>query len=271
MSEQQANRVKIKRHRSPNYPAISLKKAVTLAVGLYEDYKRSDIPVALAHKRWGYKEHGSAGNQVVAALHAFGLIQTKGTGKDRKMAVSDAMYRIAGNANDQQELIQSAALKPSIHRELWNKYDGNLPPDDLLRHYLQFDREPAFNEDAVGSFIAQFRETIGFAKLQKGDIIGGGEDEPTVESGPPQGDQHEEKVQSPQIKVRRVKPKDGQQEAVFPLDEGEAVLQWPSHLSADSFEDFKNWVNLIVNKVKRSVDSGTSKPAAADDDNPIDC
>lgn len=45
----------------------------------------------------------------------------------------------------------------------------------------------------------------------------------------------------------------GMKEAVFPLDEGQAVVQWPDRLSPESFEDFENWLHIVIRKAKRSI------------------
>jgi hypothetical protein len=61
-------------------------------------------------------------------------------------------------------LLQISALSPTLHAELWNKYKAEgLPPNDVIRHYLVFERN--FNPDSVDGFIAQFRDTIAYAKL----------------------------------------------------------------------------------------------------------
>jgi hypothetical protein len=39
----------------------------------------------------------------------------------------------------------------------------------------------------------------------------------------------------------------------FVLSEGSVTIQWPSALSPDSFEDFKDWLQLLERRVKRSV------------------
>lgn len=39
----------------------------------------------------------------------------------------------------------------------------------------------------------------------------------------------------------------------FSLDEGQVVIQWPSKMSQESFEDFKAWLDIITRKAKRSV------------------
>ena len=58
-------------------------------------------------------------------------------------------------------------------------------------------------------------------------------------------------------------------QAVFPLEEGEALLQMPDRFSEESFEDFKAWIDLLLNKAKRTIskspdpndDSEKTKPA----------
>lgn len=40
---------------------------------------------------------------------------------------------------------------------------------------------------------------------------------------------------------------------VFTLVEGDATLQWPSEMSAESFADFKDWLDLIRRKAERAV------------------
>lgn len=44
----------------------------------------------------------------------------------------------------------------------------------------------------------------------------------------------------------------GQKQDVFSLDEGPAVIQWPANMSAESFEDFQDWLKLLVKKVGRA-------------------
>ena len=39
----------------------------------------------------------------------------------------------------------------------------------------------------------------------------------------------------------------------FSLDEGLAMLQWPAGMSAESAQEFDDWLALIRKKVKRSV------------------
>jgi hypothetical protein len=44
----------------------------------------------------------------------------------------------------------------------------------------------------------------------------------------------------------------GFKQDVFSLDEGQVVIQWPADMSAESFEDFQDWLKLLVKKVGRA-------------------
>ncbi len=49
-------------------------------------------------------------------------------------------------------------------------------------------------------------------------------------------------------------PQPGNKQDVFSLDEGQVILQWPSKMSHASFEDFKDWIDLQLRKIGRSVE-----------------
>lgn len=45
----------------------------------------------------------------------------------------------------------------------------------------------------------------------------------------------------------------GMKQDTFTLDEGPVVLQWPATMSATSYEDFNDWIELQMRKIKRSI------------------
>lgn len=47
--------------------------------------------------------------------------------------------------------------------------------------------------------------------------------------------------------------KAGTKQDVFSLDEGQVVLQWPDGMSKNSFDDFKDWIDLQLRKIGRSI------------------
>ncbi|MDD4052162.1 MAG: hypothetical protein PHR28_09740 [candidate division Zixibacteria bacterium] len=158
------------RHRSPNYPSMNLGKALEKAKELYDIYKVNSVPEGTAHETWGNSRFGSQGLLCVAALKAFGLIQVDGSGKGRRVVISEQARRILLDADDREELLKQAALLPPLHKELWDYYEGFLPKNDAdLRKYLLLEKN--FNEQSVDYFIAQFRATIALTKLESGNKL----------------------------------------------------------------------------------------------------
>lgn len=186
--------VKRTKHRSPNYPAIGLRKAVERAKELYDKHKRHDVPVAVAHKLWGYKANSGLANQVVGAMKAFGLIEVDGEGDGRKVRLSDRGCRIILGSNDSVGLLRQSAVMPAIYKELWKKFEpkGGIPDDDLLRHHLVWDRtEGTFNPEYVDNFIAIFKDSLRYAGMQVAGII------PKAETTPE--NEIEEQDHSPEV------------------------------------------------------------------------
>jgi len=237
------------RHRSPNYPFIGLEKAIERTRQIYDQDRRHEVPMKVAcEQRWEYKPGGSQADQTIAALKAYGLIDVNGNGNSRTIRVSDRAYRILLNATDASERIKDAALSPAINGELWQKYgtDG-LPTNDLIRHYLIFERH--FNEDIVDSFIANFRETISFAKLDssdkiRADVLSGLDNEPNPsdEGGGKmiqdagQGQQRQNQPPPP--------PLVGQKD--FPLylsNNKRAILYVPATMTAKDYELLKRQID----------------------------
>ena len=133
--------------------------------------------------------------------------------------------------------------------------------------YLVREREDGeFNKLHVDSFIQQFRETLAFsgltgsdkivdedpgnlanstestgAKPTPPDILNGMFDNLFQKQTPARTMQA---VQQPQPETKR---------EVFTLAEGDVMVQWPARLSASSFQDLEDHLNLILRKVKRSV------------------
>ncbi len=159
--------VKKSRQRSPNYPAISLEKALERAQAIKDQAGRHGMPITVAFAAWNYKQ--AAGDQTVAALKSFGLIEVEGVKEKRQLKLTEAAWRILGNAPDRQELLKVAALRPEIHKKIWEKYEGGAVSDAILSDYLKWDLH--FNGAFINSFIAQFRSTIAFANVNSSDTV----------------------------------------------------------------------------------------------------
>ena len=164
---------KAARLRSPSYPGIDLESAIKRAQEFYDQEKRNAANAEIAVKHWGFKPTSGGGFVVIAALKAFGLVSDTGSGKSRKIQLTDLALRIIldkrPDSPERDSAIKQAALMPKIHASLWTKYRSNLPSDENLKHELIFERK--FNENTVGDFIKEYRDTIKFAKLADSDSI----------------------------------------------------------------------------------------------------
>ena len=186
--------------RSPSYPGINLETAVQRARQLYVKERQHPTSVETIASHWGYRSLNGPGAVTLAALKKFGLASYEGSGEGRRAALTDLAVDILENPSilARQAATQRAALSPSIHRELWERY-GASPPSDLnLRWELTRDR--GFTETGAAEFIPEYRETIDFAQLadsgtallQDHDDAEDGEEEEEEEAPPPPARQQKE-------------------------------------------------------------------------------
>jgi hypothetical protein len=165
-------KLEVTRHRSPNYPAINLEKAVARAEDLYKAFKRNAVPAAVAQEKWGYKAGSGLGRQTVAALKAFGVIDTQGSGDDQHIKISEEAFdAIILNGPRKQQILRAMALKPPVHAKIWAKYEADGLPEDTsaVRYFLIKDLD--FNEASVDAFVEQFKATLAYAKINAGDSL----------------------------------------------------------------------------------------------------
>lgn len=260
-------------HRSPSFPSIDLKAAIERARTFYQHEKRLPANVAVAAKHWGYSPQSSGGKLVLAALLSFGLMEDKGSGDQRQVKLTDLALRILLDERpgslERREALQRAAFMPKIHSELFTKWSESLPSDPNLRHYLLIDKK--FNENSVEDFIKELRSTADFAGIYaasspESDSLEERQEEIEPEESPqtgavtagitarPAGSQSGAPATSPTPAVPT--PAANVRQDTFSLDEGLVVLQWPTQLSKTSFEDLKDWMELQLRKISRSVQSG---------------
>lgn len=161
---------KSKRQRSPSYPGIGLEAALDRAKALYQEEGRNAAPTDAILQHWGYSAKSGPGLVTLAALKRFGLLTTEGAGKARLSKLARSI--ILDERDDSPErdtAIKKAALMPGIHRELWDKYQGQLPSNATLRHFLRL--EKGFTDGAADELIRQFRDTVSFAQLSESDEL----------------------------------------------------------------------------------------------------
>ena len=221
--------------RSPSFPFISLREAVDRARKFYEAEQRNAARPETAAAHWGYSPKSSGGKQTIAALRAFGLLEG-----DTLVKLSGRALRILlnerGPSGEWERLLQQAALLPPLHHLLWDRYKADLPSAQTLRVYLIMDKE--FNENSVDDFLAEYKETLEFARLRVPEGA-----KPLAEPAP---------VPSPPPPSRTEEPTDIDP-VVFPLLHGNAVeFKIRQKISPEEVDDlrvmFEIWLRKIVER-----------------------
>lgn len=164
------NKFRIIQGRSPAYPFVDLEKAVERA-GQIRDAGavRQSMPPETFYNIWKIGAQSSGARQTMAALNHFGLVDYIGRGKIRKVKLSDLGLKIVLDKTlqspERKAALHDAALNPTIHRELYDKYGSILPHKAVLVTYLT--RDCGYNESAAEALIDQYKATLAYSGLDK--------------------------------------------------------------------------------------------------------
>jgi len=153
------------RHRSPNYPTVGLREAVTRVRKLYEADGKAGAPSELAAVHIGFaKPHGQA-MSVLAALKKFGLLsEVNGRWVPSQRAIE--ILNLPETDERRQRSLRDAALSPEIYRQLVEAHkDTGWPKNDVLESELVTYRN--FNPNSVGEFVKELRDSLEFAGLSE--------------------------------------------------------------------------------------------------------
>jgi hypothetical protein len=155
--------------RSPSFPAINLETAIRRARELYDRERQRPTAVTIIVRHWGYKSMSGPASLSLAALKKFGLLADEGRGEERRGRLTDLAVDIVENPDAAKRISATklAALLPSMHRELWEKYRDSLPTDANLRWELV--RHRGFTEGGAEDLIREYKQTVAFAELTADD------------------------------------------------------------------------------------------------------
>ncbi len=177
--------IKKPRDRSPSFPAISLKAAILRLEQFEGKFGRHPAPYQKAAIAWGVKENSSQSNQFLAALKAYGLLEYRGSGKDRLAEISDVgrTYLRAQQDHIKRQILREAALKPKQFAKFWPEWKNDRPIDEICLDKLIL--ENGFNDNAAPTFLRVYDETMAYAGLTESDKAPGvDEDEEDAATAP---------------------------------------------------------------------------------------
>lgn len=196
------------------------------------------------------------------------MAATEGSGSSRKAGLSkDGLAIILDDDPDSTErrnLIKKAALKPTIHAELWRRYEGLLPSDATLRTYLTRDR--SFSRSGADELIREFKSTIEFAKLLESDSVG----DAAEDEGKTSHDTGIQFAEDPKMTTATEKPSAGFEPPPpkapdlrmyrLPLvqGDGDAILQLPIPISAASYRQIIAFLEVMKPGIIKKDDEAPS-------------
>lgn len=273
--------------RGPAYPFISLEQAVNLARELYEYTKRTPANLnAVLKEKWDYSPTSSSATKIIAAMKYFGLIELgQANDKSDTVRITDRAYRILVDTIESPErkrALKDAFLSPKAYKMCWDQWGEDMPPS--ARSTLIFNE--GFIDSTVDAFLTNYRKSMQFAGLDRGEVeekqpdggaLGvngdqkGGADiaKPIQSVGAPPPAAPPAPTPAPTAAPAFVpglaKKGAGMRQEVFALAEGDVTIQWPERLSAESLEDFTDWLRILERKIKRASQPQQQRPVDGGD------
>ncbi len=225
------------KQRSPNFPVISLKQAVEKVTAIFNKEQLAPAQRLAVLKHMGYSSENGASRMVLSALKKFDLIN-----EDRGSILLTENAKnivVITDENDERRInsLKNCALSPEIYRKLWEKYQATgLPSDESLRAELIL--SSGFNAKAVNSFIADFRETLEFAKIKTGDLVSNkGQSSDGNPPKTPLRTEHKPSSQEGIVKEYLI-PRKGDKLA---------VIQIEKPFSKDDYDNIMKWLEFFGN------------------------
>lgn len=256
--ESEAEREKRKIHRSPSYPVFDLKEAIEKLADVYKAEKRSATTPDVVASHLGYGQAKGPGGRAVSALRQFGLLEDS----NGKCRISDLGYTLIqydrGSAEWKSAVMQASRF-PALFSELVEAYPHSLPSDATLRNDLL---HKGFNPSVITEVVSIFRSTMSLV-AQEGAVYNGAGDESPMKTAAERVEVNDAGVGSVAARPRTMA--EAQQMAggalirnevrqdIFSLSEGPVTIQWPASLSAESYEDVADWLEIVKRKIGRSV------------------
>lgn len=233
------DRKKQRSPRSPNYPSMGLNSAIGRLRDLYDRDGRAAVDNDVAVKALGYGSVSGAAQQTISTLTQFGLIERAGK---QKIKISDLGLDILmpKSPDDRKRALKESAGCPAIFHELEEEYPTGLPSDEALIANL-IRRETPFKRESAARLIKSFRETQELIKTSDNEAID--KPIPIAVEVRNNASQH-----NPTTEIKENSKTD-----VFALEKDKAVFSWPQEITENDYEDIIAWMDILKNKIKRSI------------------
>lgn len=171
------------RMRSPAYPFFGLGEAIKRAQMVWDAQRKNDGHVDSVIHAMGYNGANGASLRAIGAMNHYGMFEESGAKGNRRIRLSELAQDILHLPEDDGKRVAAlrvSALSPTIHRILWDRYQQNLPKDDVIKGFLV--RERNYSPEAAADVIRNYRDAFLISKL--GDVTDSKLDGAETESAP---------------------------------------------------------------------------------------
>ena len=152
-----------KKERSPNFPFITLSKALERARTVYSATKRYDARLADMANALGTGVKSSGTLQTLSAMISYGLLEDNGSGDTRKFKISELGFKALedNRPGAKETALAEAALKPKLIAEYFALWGDDRPIDSISVSELRMER--GFTEDGAKAFLRVYDDAIRYA------------------------------------------------------------------------------------------------------------
>ncbi len=203
------------RMRSPNFPSLSLEEAVNFARVIWDKNRKALIPREAAAKDLGYTGLTGRSMTVLGALNQYGLVEVTAKGQTRVTQTAEEIF-IGFPEEVKRGAVSKAGRAPTLFREIYDKYDGDVPGENAIRSFLF---QKGFTNDGVEKALKSFNATNRFVEIYGDSESYRHDDEAAPELAPEMQSQEREPMQSqPQSRIPTQQPDPALFWAGGPLD-----------------------------------------------------
>ena len=249
--------IKIRR-RSPNYPSINLEEAIDFINKIYKIESSLPVDREVAAKHMGFSSLSGHSSKILGSLLQFGLLEKL---PDSEVRVSDlgTTILIPESDKEKEESTRESFDNPTLFRELNQQFEGMKPSPGNLRSQLV---KKGYMKKSVDLAADSYLESKKYIMQNFAEDPPIAED--IVQMNNP-GDSGLQAESNPQAERSGNFPKPvssvgtaseilgSMKQDVFSLDEGSVTVIWPSAISQESYEDVKDWFDILARKIGRSV------------------
>lgn len=252
------------RIQSPGFPNMSLSKAIHRIRSIHDKDRRNPIDREVAAKHMGFSGLSGASDKALGSLAHFGLLEKAGKGQTRVSELAVDIL-LPETPEAYKKALWQAAYSPAVFSEIRTRFADGSPSPEALKSWLIREN---FVDSAISPVITAYLETCRFLE-QEGAVESGGPSQSEGEessrfqagvdneAGETGSMMEQSRHTAAQTTMRAAPPlmTGNVLQEVFNLDEGPVTLTFPAKMSAASYEDLEDHLQIFLRKAKRRADA----------------